>query len=101
MNILSILKKKYQKEIEQREEGKRQRRQLNMMVDERLINETKELAAEFTVPCYCLIEHLLETGYHYQQDSIKICPVLFYSEKTHFWVTYASNCHCTIASFMT
>ena len=65
MNILSILKKKYQKEIEQRGEDKRQRRQLNMMVDERLINETKELAAEFTVPRYCLVEHLLETGYYY------------------------------------
>ena len=65
MNILSMLKKKYQKEIEQREEGKRQRRQLNMMVDERLIDETKKLAADFTIPRYCLIEHLLETGYYY------------------------------------
>jgi hypothetical protein len=36
-----------------------------MMIDERLIDETKELAAQFTVPRYCLVEHLLETGYYY------------------------------------
>lgn len=65
MNLLKILMKRYRKEIEQREAGKRLRRQLNMMVDERLIKETKELAAEFTVPRYCLVEHLLETGYYY------------------------------------
>ena len=36
-----------------------------MMVDERLIDETKDLAAQFTVPRYCLTEHLLETGCYY------------------------------------
>jgi hypothetical protein len=65
MNILSLLKKKYKEEIEQREEAIRQRRQLNMTVDERLINEIKKLAAQFTIPRYCLVEHLLETGCYY------------------------------------
>jgi hypothetical protein len=65
MNLLSLLRKKYDNEIRKRDVELRKRRQLNMTVDERLIDETKELAAQFTVPRYCLIEHLLETGRYY------------------------------------
>ena len=65
MNLVSLLKKKLANEIRKKDMPLRQRRQLNMTIDERLINETKDLAAQFTVPRYCLIEHLLETGYYY------------------------------------
>jgi len=65
MNLVNLLKKKLANEIRKKDVALRQRRQLNMMVDERLIDETKDLAAQFTVPRYCLIEHILETGYYY------------------------------------
>lgn len=65
MNLVSLLKQKLANEIRKQHVALRQRRQLNMMVDERLIDETKELAAQFTVPRYCLVEHLLETGSYY------------------------------------
>ncbi|MFC2042100.1 hypothetical protein ACFLTV_01165 [Chloroflexota bacterium] len=65
MNLVSLLKRKLAKEIGKKDIALRRRRQLNTMVDERLIDETKELAAEFTVPRYCLVEHLLQTGHYY------------------------------------
>jgi hypothetical protein len=71
MNLVNLLKKKLANEIRKQHTALRQRRQLNMMVDERLINETKDLAAQFTVPRYCLVEHLLETGYYYLTRAIE------------------------------
>ena len=65
MNLVSVLKQKLAKEIRKQHMALRQRRQLNMTVDVRLIDETKELAAQFTIPRYCLVEHLLEVGCYY------------------------------------
>ena len=65
MNLVNLLKKKLANEIRKQHMALRQRRQLNMTVDVRLIDETKELAAQFTIPRYCLVEHLLEVGCYY------------------------------------
>lgn len=65
MNIFSLLKKRYDKEIGQRDDEIRGRRQLNMTVDERLIDEGKRLAAEFATPRYVIVEHGLQVAYFY------------------------------------
>ena len=65
MNLVSALKQKLAKETRKQHMALRQRKQFNMTVDERLIDETKELAAQFTVPRYCLVEHLMEVGCYY------------------------------------
>jgi len=62
MNLINALKKKYEDEIRKKDIEARQRRQLNMVVDGRLIDVIKTQAAQFTVPRYCLVEHLLEIG---------------------------------------
>jgi hypothetical protein len=71
MNILSVLKKKYDNVISRREEEVRGRRQFNMTVDERLIDEVKRLAAEFAVPRYVFGEHALECGSFYLDRAIR------------------------------
>lgn len=65
MNLLGVLKKKYDNVIRQRDVKLRERRQLNMNIDVRLIDLLKRLAAEFTVPRDVLGEHVLETGCYY------------------------------------
>jgi len=65
MNLLGVLKRKYNNVIRQRDVELRERRQLNMNIDERLIGLLKRLAAEFTVPRDIVGEHLLEVGCYY------------------------------------
>ena len=65
MNLLGVLKKKYDNVISQRDVGLRERQQLNMNIDIRLIGLLKRLAAEFTVPRDVLGEHILEVGCYY------------------------------------
>lgn len=65
MNLLGVLKKKYDNIIRQRDVELRKRRQLNMNIDVRLIDLLKRLAAEFTVPRDIVGEHVLETGCYY------------------------------------
>ena len=50
MNLLGVLKKKYNNVIRQRDVELRERQQLNMNIDVRLIGLLKRLTAEFTVP---------------------------------------------------
>ena len=71
MNILGLLKKKYNKEIEQLDEDKRRRRQLNMIVDARLIDEVKRLAAWFETPRYVIVEHALDVACFYLTKTLK------------------------------
>jgi len=71
MNILGLLKKKYHKEIEQREEELRNRKQLNVIVDERLIDEVKRLAAWFETPRYVIVEHALDVACFYLTRTLK------------------------------
>ena len=54
MNLVSPLKQKPANESREKDMALRQRRPLNMMVDECLVDETKELATQFTMPRYCL-----------------------------------------------
>ena len=65
MRLLNLLKKKCEDEIGKKDMEARQRRQLNMVVDGRLIDVVKTQAAQFTVPRDCLGEHLLEIGCFY------------------------------------
>ncbi len=65
MNLLGVLKKKYDNVIRQRDVELRKRRQLNMSIDIRSIYLLKRLAAEFTVPRDVLGEHVLEVGCYY------------------------------------
>lgn len=71
MNILGLLKKKYNKEIEQRDEDIRERRQFNMIVDARLIDEVKRLAAWFETPRYVIVEHALDVACFYLTRTLK------------------------------
>ena len=71
MNILDLLKKKYQKEIEQREADRRERQQLNMIIDVRLIDEVKRLAAWFETPRYVIVEHALDVACFYLTKILK------------------------------
>ncbi len=65
MNLLGVLKKKYNNVIRQRDVELRERRQLNMNIDVRLIGLLKRLAAQFTVPRDVIGEHVLESGCYY------------------------------------
>jgi len=65
MNLLGVLKKKYDNVIRQRDVKLRERQQLNMSIDVRLVGLLKRLAAEFTVPRDIVGEHVLETGCYY------------------------------------
>lgn len=65
MNLLGVLKKKYDNVIRQRDVELRERRQLNMSIDIRLVDLLKRLAAQFTVPRDVVGEHLLEIGCYY------------------------------------
>ena len=65
MNLLGALKRKYDNIIRQRDVESRERRQLNMVVDVRLIALLQHLAAQFTVPRNVLGEHVLEVGCYY------------------------------------
>lgn len=65
MNLLGVLKKKYKNALWQRGVKLRERQQLNMSIDIRLVGLLKRLAAEFTVPRDIVGEHALETGCYY------------------------------------
>ncbi|MFC1939287.1 hypothetical protein ACFLXO_01210 [Chloroflexota bacterium] len=65
MNLLGVLKKKYDNMIRQRDVELRERRQLNMSIDVRLIGLLKHMASELTVPRDVLGEHALEVGCYY------------------------------------
>jgi len=65
MNLLGVLKKKYDNAIRQGDVKLRERQQLNMNIDTRLIGLLKRLAAEFTVPRDIVGEHVLEVGCYY------------------------------------
>lgn len=65
MNLLGVLKKKYNNVIRQRDVELRERRQVNMSIDVRLIGLLKRLAAQFTVPRDIVGEHALEVGCYY------------------------------------
>ncbi len=65
MNLLGVLKKKYNNVLRQRDVELRERRQVNMSIDVRLIGLLKRLAAQFTVPRDIVGEHALETGCYY------------------------------------
>ena len=65
MNLLGVLKKKYDNVIRQRDVELRERRQLNMSIDVRLIALLKRLAVEFTVSRDIVGEHVLEVGCYY------------------------------------
>ena len=87
MNLLSVLKKKYNNVIRQRDVELRERRQLNMSIDKRLIDLLKRLAAEFTVPRDVLGEHLLETGCYYLTRAMES------EEKTNMLRQHLINVH--------
>lgn len=87
MNLLGILKKKYNNEIGQRDVELRERRQLNMNVDVRLAGLLKRLAAEFTVPRDVVGEHVLETGCYY------LTRVMENEEKTKMLRQHLINVH--------
>ena len=65
MNILSVLKKKHEKQRNQQLHLHGERKQYNTTVNTGLIQNLRKLAAEFAVPRYAITEHLLETGYFY------------------------------------
>lgn len=65
MNILGALKKKHEKQIRQQLHMPGERKQLNTVVNTKIIHKVRRLAAEFAVPQYAIAEHLLETGHFY------------------------------------
>ncbi|MFC1979849.1 hypothetical protein ACFLVS_03175, partial [Chloroflexota bacterium] len=65
MNILNILKKKYEEDIKKTVDDPKGRKQLNIKVDYRMIAKIKRLSAEFAVPRYVAAEYALEVGYFY------------------------------------
>jgi len=87
MNLLGVLKKKYDNVIRQRDVELRERRQLNMVIDERLIGLLKRLAAEFTVPRDILGEHVLEVGCYYLTRAMEN------EEKTNMLRRHLINVH--------
>jgi len=87
MNLLGVLKKKYDNVIRQRDVKLRERRQLNMNIDVRLIGLLKRLAAQFTVPRDVLGEHVLETGCYYLTRAMEC------EEKTKMLQQHLINVH--------
>jgi len=87
MNLLGVLKEKYNNMIRQRDVELRKRRQLNMNVDVRLISLLKRLAAEFTVPRDNVGEHVLETGCYYLTKAMES------EEKTKMLRQHLINMH--------
>ncbi len=87
MNLLGVLKRKYDNVIRQRDVKLRERRQFNMNVDVRLIGLLKRLAAQFTVPRDVLGEHVLETGCYYLTRAMEC------EEKTKMLQQHLINVH--------
>ncbi len=87
MNLLGVLKKKYDNVIRQRDVELRERRQLNMSIDIRLIDLLKRLAAQFTVPRDILGEHVLEVGCYYLTRAMEN------EEKTNMLRQHLINVH--------
>ena len=87
MNLLGVLKKKYDNVIRQRDVELRERWQLNMSIDERVIGLLKRIAAEFTVPRDVLGERVLETGCYYLTRAMEN------EEKTNMLRQHLINVH--------
>jgi len=87
VNLLGVLKKKYDNVIRQRDVELRKRRQLNMSIDVRLLGLLKRLAAEFTVPRDVVGEHVLETGCYYLTKAMES------EEKTKMLRQHLINMH--------
>lgn len=87
MNLLGVLKRKYDNVLSRSDVGLRERRQLNMVVDTRLADLLKRLAAGFTVPRDILGEHVLETGCYY------ITRVVESEQKTDMLRKHLINVH--------
>lgn len=71
MNILDALKKKHGEQIDQEIPLLKTRKQLNMPVNIKLIDQIIRLAAEFSVSRYALVEHLLQVGCFYANKTLK------------------------------
>ena len=71
MNLPGVLRKRYKNMLRQREVKLRERHQINMNIDVRLIGSLKRLAAEFTVPRDIVGEHALETGCYYLKRAME------------------------------
>ena len=65
MELIGSLKKKYEKIVRRKLDELKRRKQLNMTVDCRLIDEVKRIAAEFSVPRYVIVEHGLQIACFY------------------------------------
>ena len=65
MELAGFLKKKYEKIVRRKLDELKGRKQLNMTVDCRLIDEVKRIAAEFSVPRYVIVEHGLQIACFY------------------------------------
>jgi len=87
MNLLGALKKKYDNGVRQREVEPRERRQLNMTVNVRLIDLLKRLAAALTVPRDIVGEHVLEVGCYYLTRAME------HEEKTKMLRQHLINVH--------
>ena len=71
MNLLSILRKRYDNVLKQSEIELRKRCQLNMVVDKRLVKLLKRLAIEFATPRDIVGEHVIEVGCYYLTRAIE------------------------------
>lgn len=71
MNIIDALKKRLEKDVVHEHLLNKQRKQLNMPVNIKLIDQIKRLSAEFSVSRYALVEHLLQVGCFYAEKTLK------------------------------
>ena len=71
MDILNAFRHKDEDVVVKKRADSRGRKQLNVMVNPRLIQKMKKLAAEFAVARYAISEHALEIGVFYIEKVLK------------------------------
>lgn len=71
MDIMGALRKKKHEAAKQEETRRQEKRQLNVLVNPRMIEKTKRLSAEYSVARYAVIEHALEIGCFYLDRILK------------------------------
>jgi hypothetical protein len=71
MNILKVLKQKHEKQKNLRWPTSEPKKQLNTVVNTKMFPILKKLAAEYSVPQYAIVEHLLEVGAFYAFQILK------------------------------
>jgi len=71
VNIIDAIKSKFRKEESQDERDYEVRKQFNVPINTELIEKVKRLNAEFSVPGYALVEHVLQIGLFYVEKTLE------------------------------